>query len=247
MRHMSINNQRGFTLVEIAVIAPMMILIALAIVAVLVTLVSSTVAPNAKGLLMQQQERAFDAIENDINNSSALISSLPANFSDSVASDYASPPTGTIVLRIQGYDQIQNPNDTTGTKVIPAFKDTAACSNITDLNATNIAPVVVIYFVRNNTLYRRTLIEDVASSTCGTKLAKETGCSSGSCTPDIQLVQGDSIKTFSVTYYTTITGNVTTSDPTAAKSAKITITSTLDAGGDTIEYTANIRAARLNN
>lgn len=240
------NNQKGFTLVEVAVIAPMMILIALAIVAVLVTLVSSTVAPNAKALLMQQQEKAFDTIENDINNSSTLLSTLPANFSDSVASDYATPPANTEILRVQGYDQIQNPGDTSGTKVIPAFKDTAVCSNITDLSASNIVPVVIIYFVKDNILYRRTLIEDTPSSTCGTKLAKETGCAQASCTKDTQLVQGDTILIFDIEYYSTTTGTTTTT-PALAKSAKITIKSALNAGGDSIEYAASIRAARLNN
>lgn len=247
MRHMSINNQKGFTLVEIAVIAPMMILIALAIVAVLVTLVSSTVSPNAKGLLMQQQEKAFDSIENDINNSAGLLSSLPPNFSDSESDDYADPPVDADILIVRGYNQIQNPNDASGTKVIPAFMDTATCSNTTNLNATNIAPIVTIFFVKDNVLYRRTLVEDVPSNTCGTKLAKETGCSLSSCTPDIELLRADTINTFDVTYYTTITGTTTTSDPTAAMSARVTITSTLFAGGDPIKYTAVIRAARLNN
>ncbi len=243
---MSINNQKGFTLVEVAVVAPMMILIAISIVAILIALVSSTVGPNAKAILIQQQEKAFDIVENDINNSSGLIATLPANFSDSMSNDYASPPSGTTVLRIQGYNQINNPGDTSGTKVIPAFKDTATCSNITDLSASNIAPIVIIYFVNNNILYRRTLIEDTPSSTCGTKLAKETGCAQPTCTQDLQLVQGDSIQAFSVIYYTTIGGSTTTSDPTLAKSARITITSTVNAGGEPIQYTASFRAARLN-
>lgn len=247
MRHMSINNQRGFTLVEIAVIAPMMILIALGIVAILITLVSSTVSPNAKGLLMQQQEKAFDSLENDINNSSGLLSAIPANFSDSASVDYSDPPVDADILIVGGYDQIQNPNDTSGTKVIPAFIDSATCSNTTNLNAVNIAPIVTIFFVKDNVLYRRTLIEDVPSNTCGTKLAKETGCSLSSCTPDVELLRADTINKFDVIYYTTITGNTTTTNPTLAMSAKITITSTLYAGGDPIKYTAVIRAARLNN
>lgn len=246
MRHTLTNNQKGFTLVEVAVVAPLMILVALSIVAILITLVSSTVAPNAKAILMQQQEKAFDTLENDINNSSGLISTLPANFSDSMSNDYASPPSGTTVLRVKGYDQIKNPGDTSGTKVIPAFKDTGTCSNITDLSASNIAPTVVIYFVKNNILYRRTLVEDVASATCGAKLARETGCAQASCTQDVQLVQGDSIQAFTITYYTTVTGSTTTADPTAAKSARITITSSINAGGDSIQYTASVRAARLN-
>lgn len=247
MQHTSTSKQRGFTLVEIAVVTPIMILVAISIIAVLITLVSSTVRPNAKSILMQQQEKALDSIESDVNNSSIILSTLPSNFSDSNSVDYASPPAGTTVLRVQTYDQIVNPNDTSGTKVIPAFKDSAACSNITDLNATNILPIVTIYYVKNEVLYRRTLIDNTspAPAICGTKLAKQTCLT---CTPeDLALVRADQISGFAVTYYTGINNDVVTTDPTLAKSATISITASLEAGGDTVENTTSLRVARLNN
>lgn len=251
MRPMSIKkiNQRGFTLVEVAVVAPVMILIALAIVAILIALVSGTVGPNARSILIQQGQKAFDSMESDVNNSSGLLSTLtvPANFTDNAASDYSSPPSGTTVLRIQTYDQIQNPNDSSGTKVIPAFKDTSPCSNTTVLDSNNIVPIVVVYFVKNNTLYRRTLTDTTTPATCGTKLAKSTGC--GSCTSeDIALIRADSITKFEVTYYDSVTldSNPSSIASASSKSAKITIASSLEAGGDTIKYTANLRVARLN-
>jgi type II secretory pathway pseudopilin PulG len=242
MRPMSTKNQRGFTLVEVAIISPVMILIAISIVAILITLVSSTIQPNTRSLIMQQEEKAFESIENDINNSAGLLSSLPANFSDGSASDYASPPSGTTVIRVQTYDQIINPNDSSGTKIIPAFKDSATCSNITDLGPSNIVPVVAVYFVRDNTLFRRTLTDTTVPATCGTKLAKQT-CQSSE---DIALVRVDNLSAFSVVYYTGITNDVVTTDPTVAKSARITITAASEAAGDTIQYTSSLRAARLN-
>lgn len=239
------NNQGGFTLVEVAVVAPVMILLAIAIVAILIALVGGTVRPNAESILIQQNQKSFENIESDINNSSGLLSALPANFTDNAASDYSSPPSGTTVLRIKTYDQIQNPNDSSGTKIIPAFKDASSCSSSTILDSSNIVPIVVIYFVKNNTFYRRTLTDTTTPATCGTKLAKSTGCST--CTSeDIALLKADSIDAFNVTYYTNITNDTTTTDPTVAKSAKITITSSLEAGGDTVEYTASLRAVRLN-
>lgn len=243
-------NQRGFTLVEVAVIAPVMILIALSIVAILIALVSSTVGPNARSILIQQGQKSFDSIESDVNNSSGLLPTLPANFTDNAAGDYSSPPSGTTVLRIQTYDQIQNPNDSSGTKVIPAFKDTSPCSNTTVLDSNNIVPIVVIYFVKNNTLYRRTLTDTTTPTptTCGTKLAKSTGC--GDCTSeDIALLRADSVTKFEVTYYDSVVldSNPNSVASASSKSAKITIESSLEAGGDTIKYTANLRAARLNN
>ncbi len=247
MQHTSTKKQRGFTLVEVAVVTPVMILVAISIVAILITLVSSTVRPNAKSILMQQQEKALDSIESDVNNSSALLSTLPSNFSDSNSNNYSSPPSGTTVLRIQTYDQIVNPNDSSGTKVIPAFKDTAACSNVTNLNAVNILPIVTIYYVRNETLYRRTLIDNTspAPAICGAKLAKQTCLT---CTSeDLVLIRADKLSSFTVTYYTGINNDIVTTNTTLARSATISITASLEAGGDTVENTTSLRVARLNN
>lgn len=255
MQHMSINKQRGFTLIEVAIVAPIMILVAISIVAILIVLVSSTVRPNAQSLIMQQEEKAFESIESDINNSYVYISStssygflssLPSNFTDTAASDYSSPPSGTTVIRLQTFNQIIDSNDSSKTKVLPAFKDTGSCSNITDLSSSNIAPIVVIYYVRDNTLYRRTLVDNTNPSTCGTKLAKQS-CLSSCAAEDSALVRVDSLKTFSIEYYTGITNDTVTTDPTLAKSAKVTITAASDAGGDSVEYTSSLRAARLNN
>ena len=246
MQHLSTNKQRGFTLIEIAIIAPLMILVAISIVAVLIGLVSATVGPNARSIQMQQEEKAFDIIEGDINNSTGFLSTLPANFTDANSSNYANPPSGTTVLRIATFDQITNPNDSSGTKVVPAFKGGSPCNNTTDLGASNITPIVAIYFVRDNTLFRRTLTDNTNPATCGTKLAKQT-CQSGCASDDLQLVIGDSVSEFGVTYYTGITGNTTTTDPTAAQSAQIRITSSINAGGDSFSYTATLRAARMNN
>ncbi len=248
MQHILIKHlkrQNGFTLTEIAIIAPLMIVVALSIVTVLITLVSSTIGPNARSILLQQTEKAFDTMETDINNSSGLLSGLPVNFADSASSDYTTPPTGTKVLRIATYDQIVNPNDTTGTKTIPAFRGGAPCSNATALDGSNIVSIVVVYFVRDNNLYRRTLTDSSLPATCGTKLAKQT-CSTCS-SEDLKLIESDGFTTFDVEYYTGITNDIVTNDPTVARSAKITIASSLDAGGETVSYSATLRAARLNN
>ncbi len=255
MQRMSTNKQQGFTLIEVAVVAPIMILVAISIIAILIILVSSTVQPNARSLIMQQEEKALDVIESDINNSYAYISStssygflstLPANFADSASSDYSSPPSGTTVIALKTFNQIIDSTDSSRTKVLPAFKDTASCSNTTDLSASNIAPIVVVYYVKNNTLYRRTLVDTTNPSTCGTKLARQS-CLTSCAAEDTALVQVDALRTFSVVYYTGITNDIVTTDPTAARSAKVTITAASDAGGDSVEYTSSLRAARLNN
>ncbi len=255
MQHTSTNKQRGFTLVEVAIVAPIMILVAISIVAILITLVSSTVRPNAQSLIMQQEEKALESIESDINNSyvyinstssSGFLSSLPSSFTDSAASDYSSPPSGTMVVGLQTFNQIIDSTDSSRTKVLPAFKDAASCSNTTDLSPNNIAPVVVIYYVKDNTLYRRTLVDTTNPSTCGAKLAKQS-CLSSCAAEDTALVRVDSLTAFSIVYYTGITNDIVTTDPTLAKSAKITITAALNAGGDSVEYTSSLRAARLNN
>lgn len=246
MQRMSTSKQRGFTLVEVAIVTPVMILTALGIVAILITLVSSTVRPNARSILMQQEEKALDSMESDINNSSGILASLPANFSDAASGDYSTPPSGTTVLRIQTYDQIKNPNDNSGTKVIPAFKDSAACSNVTSLAASNIVPIVVVYYVKDNTLYRRTLTDTTIPATCGIKLAKQS-CLSGCTSTDLALVTAENLSNFSIIYYTGVTNNTVTSDPTLAKSAKVFITASLEAGGETVEYSSSLRSARLNN
>lgn len=244
MRRILTRNQSGFTLVEVAIMAPIMILVVLGILTILIALVSSTTLPNARGVIMQDQQKAFDNIESDINNSTSLLSTPPTNFTDSASNDYASPPANTTVLIIQMFNQIANPNDTTGTKSIPAFEGSSPCTNATSLEKNNIAPIVIIYFVKDNSLYRRTLVDN-SPATCGAKLAKQT-CLSSCSSKDLQLVNSSSVTNFGVIYYSDAQNDIVTADPTLAKSAKITITATLDAAGQTATYTAKIRVVRLN-
>lgn len=247
MRHMLIKNrQAGFTLVEVAIVAPLMILIAISILAVLITLVTSTVTPNARGIMMIEQQKAMDSLQKDIGNSTTLLApaALPSGFSDSASSDYSSPPTGTVVLKAQTFNQTTDTNDTTGTKILPAFKGSSPCTNLTSLEASNIAPIVAVYFVKDSILYRRTLVDDTLA-TCATKLAKQT-CISSCTSKDLQLISTSKVKKFDIIYYTSLTSDTVTTAPASAKSAKITITSTLDAAGQTNEYTSVARIIKLN-
>ncbi len=130
----------------------------------------------------------FESVNQDVTSGSVFSTSVPVGFSDPNSADYSSPPANTEVLIIKGYNQIKDPTDTTGTKILPAFKGAAPCSGTTNTSSTNIASTVIIYFVKNGTIWRRILTETSPGTICATPLLITQTCPpGGSCTTKIHL------------------------------------------------------------
>ena len=76
MRPLLIKNQRGFTLVEIAVISPILILVTVGLIAGLILIANNVSGPNRQNSLIRSTQRALDMIEKDVINSSNFLTSV---------------------------------------------------------------------------------------------------------------------------------------------------------------------------
>lgn len=265
--------QRGFTLVEVSVVVPMIIIIIVGILALLITLVRNNVVQSTRSAIVNDTRLALGSLEKDINASTLF---FPSTLPGGTYSDFNQPglsgtykTNGTTVsgatstsintLMVQSYNQIADPQDTTGTKTIAAFKGTAPCSGSTFSQSSNIVPIAVLYFVSNGTLYRRTLIDKTNPTTCGTKLIKQS-CPTGSdantpaCTvKDTALL--NNVTQFDVDYYlapsdaSAMNAYVASPSPTIdqAKAINVTISASTIVSGSSVSHNASLRMTRVNN
>lgn len=262
--------QGGFTLVEVAVVVPMIVIIVIGILALLITLVRNNVVQISRNNQVYQTRLALASVEKDVSSSTLFFpSTLPgATFSDFNAPGLSGTykTNGTLsggssssnlnALFLQAYNQILDPQDATKTKVTAAFKGTPPCSGSAITQTSNIAPIAVLYFVTNGTLYKRTLVDKTNPTTCGTKLIKQS-CPTGSDanTPvcsvkDVALLSG--VTQFKVDYYLNANDTVVmdayigSPSPTIdqAKAIAVTITSATTASGASVSHTATLRMAK---
>lgn len=204
MWHMSgkTRNENGFTLVEVAVVVPMIIIIVVGILSMLILLVTSNVIQGTRSEVVSKTRAALATVEKDVNNSNSFFpSTLPsATFKDfnepGLSGTYKTWGTGDPgsssghyvtnsctalyclnTLFIKGYNQIIDPVD--NTKVIPAFIGPPPCSAAT-AKLDNVSPVAILYFVDAGTLYRRTIVDRTNPTLCGTGPLMRQSCPSGS-------------------------------------------------------------------
>lgn len=266
MPFMSIKSrdERGFTLVEVSVVVPMIIIIVVGILAMLITLINSNVSQITRSNLVYQTRLAIADIEKDTDSATIFMSgTLPfATFVDTyepgLSGSYktngtlsgGASSTNLNTLFVQGYNQILDPQDTTRTKIIAAFKGTPPCTNSTIFQISNIAPIAVLYFVNNGTLYRRTVVDKSNPTTCGTKLIAQS-CPSGCGGPEDKALLSK-VSQFKIDYYlnasdtTPIDAYVASPSPTIdqAKAIVVTITSATSASGKSVSHTATLRATK---
>lgn len=190
------SKNRGFTLVEVAIVTPMVILIVLGILSLLIILVRNNAIQYNQASAVGGIRTALATIEKDIDNKTTFLpSTLPANFTDfnppgqsgayntafgTTAGNPMTPSTNLNSLFILASNQMVDTQiDTSGDQTTTAIKGTPVCNLATVTDPSNIIPITIIYFVNAGTLYRRTLIDNTNPTSCGPLLIKQS-CPTGS-------------------------------------------------------------------
>lgn len=272
------NNQAsvGFTLVEILIIAPIVVLVIGVFVSLMVVMTGEIVATRSQNTLVYNTQSALDQIEQDVKASSEFLAGNDfapqgqqgyAGSTGAIFSDFENVDAtkGTmLVLRTVTTDK--NPLDNTRQLIYtnqPAGNctaDTLASNQLFNQN--------VVYFVKNNTLWRRTLIQQDASTPtlCGTPWqlpSCQPGVTRGSyCkADDKRMLDNVSNSNFSIQYFsdaspsTVVDGEA--SDTSASDSARtaavtnddtvnITLTTQQTVAGRSITQTGALRATKTN-
>ena len=256
MRRMSENNshphkrslQRGFTFVELVIIAPIVILSIGAFVAVVVNMTGEVLSSRAANVLSYNVQDALNRIEQDVKLSTTFLSTNSPNIIDSDTNQ--GYDDGTTVFNNaeptanpKGQMLILNALATTGNP-ISSSSQVAYLANSPNPCGTQQAknnPLTynIVYFIKDSTLWRRTVMPATYDTTaCNALGSGSPGIAAPwqrpSCTPsdtgtyptthcktyDERLVSGVEPNAFTVSYFTA--GNSTAASANATGSSSAT-------------------------
>lgn len=263
------DRKSGFTIVEILIIAPVVILVIGAFISVIVSMTGDVLSTRGSNNLAYNIQDALNRIDQDVKTSGGFLA------------------TNNITLTTpQGYNDdvtnFDNVDATSGTKLIlnvPATTSSplAASPNLvyennpnpcgsSQVNSNNPVMLNVVYFVKNNTLWRR-ILAPANYKTIGCSIPwQQPSCSPAlvvvpafCATKDIRLVDGVNPSTgFVVDYYTdpsstTASNNVSATDSVrqtalqTTNTINVTITATNTIAGRDVTQSGVIRSVSPNN
>lgn len=247
MRHSSrSNNQNGITLVEILVVITILSTLMFLIFTVLFDFLKSNYSIMGATVQTNDTRSALHMIESDISTSIGF-SSQPT-LTDPTSynwqwTGYPSASENSRVLITRTYATTQPKNDPTRELL---FSTASGCT--TGLVNNN------IYYVHNQNLYRRTIVDPETSGRCGPQPAQKQTCRADQLpNPACQATDAllaSNVTEFKVDYYALptdaapIASAYSTSTPydiTTVKTVVITITTNAQSNGTTNTHSGNIR------
>ncbi len=256
------NRAGGFTLIEVLIIAPIVILAISGFIALMLTMVGNVLQAREQNTLVYDTQDALDRIEQDarlttqfLTTSGGEPSPQGANANFQGTSAFTATASGAIIL--SSIATTKNPSDTTRDLVYYANQP-YACGGQQTYN--KVFLIQVIYFVNAGSLWRRTIVppsnlsSPVNSNTvCQTLPWQRNTCSlgavgGGNCqTYDSEVMRN--ISSFAINYYSTPNPNATpigAGSATAASTIEVTIQGSKTVAGRTATSTGTMRATKLN-
>ncbi len=262
---------RGFTLVEMMVIAPIVILAIGAFITLLVNLTGEIMSSRGSNTVTYNVQGALNRIEEDIKLSSSFLQSNSIKFTASNPQGRATG-NGTSVTDFTaagdattGPALILNSVVTDGnplslsSRLIYLANQPNDCSNAAEYIKNRPMTMNIIYFVKDNTLWRRVVMPpgyDTSSNYCGSKAPwQRPSCATSTAhayckANDERLVENVSASGFVINYFNSASSS-TIIAPTSntllqpATTASISITSKSTIAGREIVGAGTLKASRL--
>ncbi len=245
--------RQGFTLVELLVIAPIAIIVIAGIIALMVALVGDTIISRDRSVNAYNLQNALDRVEQDARlatlflDSYSLLSS-PQGRDDATGGFSSSSPNNDLI--INQFATTTSPLNTT--RQIVYYKDQPnPCGASKMLNSP--LTIKVIYFIKNGSLWRRTVVPEWSLSAtdqtgvCDTPWQRDSCSLSATfnayCQARDELIL-DNVSSMTTTYYTPL--NVVTTNPISASSIQVTIGQSKSVAGETISTSGVARTVRTN-
>ncbi|MDB5168477.1 MAG: hypothetical protein JWO55_735 [Candidatus Saccharibacteria bacterium] len=264
MHYSSINNQTrqsttGFTLIEMLIIAPIVILAIGGFIAVIVTMVGSVLATRDQSIMTYESQDTLSRIEDDVRLSAQFLATtgtlITPQGSDNNFAGTAAFTNGTDKLILYTLATTKNPADSTRELVYYANQPNL-CSGAKMYNKVYFNKV--IYFIKSGSLWRRTVMPDYNTNVT---VDSETVCAApwqqNSCNPgyasatrcktnDIELMKN--VSTFAVEYYSSSSSStiISPENATTATTIKVSVTGNKNTAGLPYTMTQSTRATRLN-
>lgn len=232
------------------IIAPIAILVITGFVALMVTMVGDVIAGHARNVMTYDIQSALSTIEQDVRLSTQfLVSSgaMPSPQGKNGATSAFSSTEGDLILGEIATDK--NPIDPTRGFI---YYDTPfSCSDPTEVYKNRIFFTTVMYFVRGDSLWRRTYVPNAGGTLCDPPWQVNT-CAPGYLSTDTRCKTNDSeilkgIESFDVSYYLDPEDTVAISPAaaTSASSIRVTIEGETIAAGRTVTASASGRSTKL--
>ena len=264
------NKKHGFTLVEMMIVAPMLIILIGTIVVSMVTLTGQSFVEGGRAQLINDIQDSLDRIESDVLVSGAYLS--VNNFtltspqgSDDVTQKFASASlTGDDTIILNSYFTTTNPSLSSRNLVyLPNIPYACGDANIAQ---NQVMTMNIVYFVKNSTLWRRTVATNTyASKPCaGVTVWQQPNCAEAKMAintslckaQDEMLLAGVDPTNFTVNYYLSASDTVPapdTEDPDPdlrqaaidkTTTVQVTLKSSKTFAGRDITQQGTIRATR---
>lgn len=250
---------KGFTIIELVVVFPIVAIVIGALLVVLVELVVDNATTKSQSELTYTAQAALDVIERDITYATDFMPNKDSSVIDPYVSDAAggawsytgsSSDVRTLILR--GYET-QNPIGAS-TQTLIRSQDNSCDAQQSD----NLISYNTVYFVKGGNLYKRILTNTGVSVRCTSAYQKQS-CPADLASPNAACKVDDTllatnVTAFKIDYYSSA-DNSTPIDAYAtgggvsldsAVSAQVTISMRRNVAGNNIDASRSVRVAKLN-
>lgn len=235
-------DNRGFTLIEILIMSPIVMLTIVIIISYLFTQYGQLIQQGSQlNLNVEAQDITF-SMQDDLFYANAYASAINANLVDAYQPSggwKAATTPQTLIVSVPA----ETANHRSASRK-PVYINTVGCDPTV---LTDNSPLYnnVIYFVNGTNLYKRYISAPSTMTTCGTSFQKQTCPSTNvtsSCPADRVLT--DKLDSFTVTYYDT--SNTVTTTPELAEKVKIDIHLKDKAFAEDITSASSITLRKIN-
>jgi competence protein ComGC len=268
MQHNSNNKLDAFTIVEILIVAPIVILVIGVFIGAIVNMTGDVLSSRGANVMASNIQDTLSRIKQDVNLSGSFLATnnitvtSPQGYNNDTTAFHNADSTNGTMLILNAYATTNNPLSSIQ-NIIYANSPNLCSSAQVSLNPP--LTMNIIYFVKNNTLWRRVIMPS-NYTTAGCSLPwQQPSCAIGQIgtmckAQDIDLVDGVSSSGFNVSYYpnpSSITANGAASDysqPDASRQTAlnsnntvgVTITATQNVAGRVVSQTGTVRANSQN-
>ena len=241
---------KGFTLVELLVIAPIALLVITGFVALMVTMVGDVIATRTNNLMTYDTQSALATIERDVRLSTEFLTTsgtLPSPQGKNGATSEFSAAGGDLVLGSIATDK--NPIDPMRSFVY--YNGPSPCGDSTTYQ-NRIFFITVVYTVRDGSLWRRTYVPVPDGTLCAPGPWQVNSCAPGYTATDTRCRATDelvlkNVKNFTVEYYINPEDTIAAPSTSAsnASSIRVSLQAEQKAAGRTVTVASAGRSSKL--
>lgn len=238
--------QKGFTLVELLVIAPVVMVTIVIAISFLFSLYGQLIQQAAKLNLQSDAQTILFGLQDDLSFATEFSTTKDSSLTDPYAPSggwtYNSTPKTLIVLSPATTANHRNPNRQT------VYINQLGCTPGVSLETMQENPLAynnIIYFVNGTNLYKRVLSPPAATNTCGTSFLKQT-CPAANATTTCQkdILLSNNLSSFTITYYNS--NNAVVTDPTTADKVKVDIELSVQAFAEVVKANSSLTMRKFN-